>query len=273
MQIRIGFDPVFLRLGGLELGWHALFTVIAVAVAYWIGIRGAKKLGLPAGPVEQLALWSLIGGIIGARLFHVLDHISYYSDHPLQALKVYEGGIAVYGAFIGGIAGGLITAWVTKLPVWPLLDVGAVGMFVGQAIGRLGCLANGDAWGRPTGGTWGLVYTNPGDLVGPGILGVPTHPYPIYEIAAVGLALGTLFLVRKRITVPGDFFLLAVIAYAAIRFGLTFFRQETVLFWGLQEAQVIALGTAIVAGAVLGVRLWTRRGAHPRLERARATRA
>ena len=264
MLIKIGFDPVFFRVGQLALGWHGFFVALAVAVAVWLGLRGGKKLDLPSGPLQEVAIWALVGGVVGARLFHVLDHLSYYSSHPAEALAFWEGGIAVYGAFIGGIAGGMVTAFRNRLPVWPLLDVGAVAMLVGQAIGRLGCLYIGDAWGRPTGGHWGVVYTNPNAQLPSQLIGVPTHPYPLYEIAAVLCLLGVLWLMHRRMQAPGTLFLVVALWYAATRFGLTFFRQEAIVVWGLQEAQVVALGTGFTALALLLVRLWLGHGIGPK---------
>ncbi len=253
-MIRVTFDPIFLQLGGMALGWHGLFTALAVMVAVWLGMRRARAMGMSADPVSSVALWAVVGGIIGARLFHVLDHLSYFAANPMQIFAVWQGGIAVYGAFIGGIAGGFLAARKVGLQAWPLLDAAAPAMLVGQMIGRLGCLSNGDAWGRPTDGAWGIVYQNPNDLLPPELLGVPTHPYPLYEVAAVALLLGVLWASRRYFRVTGDAFLVAAIGYAAIRFGLTFFRQETVLFWGLQEAQVIALGTGVLALGLIALR-------------------
>src|SRR5689334_22441140 len=124
-------------------------------------------------------------------------------------------------------------------------------MLIGQMIGRLGCLSNGDAWGAPCTGGPGIciVYTDPRDLLPADLLGVPTHAYPLYEIVACGLLLLGLWLARHRLALapPGTTFLVAALGYSVIRFLLTFFRQETILFWGLQEAQVVALITAAAA--------------------------
>ena len=165
----------------------------------------------------------------------------------------------MWGSFIGAIVAGLIAARGTHLPIWPLLDIAGPAILIGQAIGRLGCLSNGDAWGAPTGGGWGIVYADPNDLVPRGLLGVPTHPYPLYEILAVLVLLGVLARLRPRLGRPGDLFIVAALGYAAIRFFLTFFRQETVVAAGLQEAQVIAVLIVLVMGAVAVAR--TRRTA------------
>src|SRR5919205_2196035 len=112
-------------------------------------------------------------------------------------------------------------------------------MLVGQAIGRIGCFINGDAWGAPTGSAYGVVYWNEHDLVPPDLIGVPTHPYPLYEIGAVLVLLAALWFGRRAGWRPGTTFLLATVGYGAIRFSLSFVRQEAILVFGLQEAQIL----------------------------------
>ncbi len=251
MRIDVTFDPIIAQIGTFQLGWHGIFTALAVLGGIWLGSRRAERWGFSADGVGTVVIWAVVGGLIGARLFHVLDHLPYYAEHPLEAFAVWEGGIAVYGAFIGGILGGMIGVRQTGLATWPLLDAAAPAMLLGQAIGRLGCLSNGDAWGAPTGADWGIVYWHPSDLLPHDLIGVPTHPYPLYEIVAVvALMVGLWLLERRRPAHDGSLFLVAAIGYSAIRFGLTSFRQETVIFWGLQEAQVIALASAIVVLAI-----------------------
>lgn len=251
MLFDVTIDPIFLQIGPLQFGWHGLFTALAVIVAVWLGVRWAEQRGLPAEPATASITWAIVGGVVGARLFHVLDHLPYYLDNPLEAFAIWKGGIAVYGAFVGGVAVGAVAAWGAKLPVWTALDIAAPAMLVGQAIGRIGCLINGDAWGAPTGCPCGIVYWHEHALLPPDLLGVPTHPYPLYEIGGVAVLLAVLWLARGHLARPGSTFLAATIGYAAIRFGLTFFRQETVLLWGLQEAQLIALATGLAATAAL----------------------
>jgi len=229
---------------------------LAVAVALWLaGYLGAKR-NISTDTIYNVAGWGVVGGIVGARLFHVADHLSFYEENPLLIPQVWEGGIAVYGAFIGGLLGGGAAAWRAKADPWPLLDIAAPAMLVGQAIGRLGCLSNGDAWGAPVSqaGPWILAirYTNPNDLLPADLRGVPTYAYPAYEILAELVLLAILWLFRERFEKrPGLLFLVAAIGYALIRFGLTFLRQEAIVIWGLQEAQVIALISGIVALATI----------------------
>lgn len=250
------FDPTFFHFGAAEIGWHGLFTALAVFAGVWLGVRGVKALGVRSDALGSVAGWAIAGGIVGARLFHVLDHLSYFSQRPVEVFAVWEGGIAVYGAFIGGTLSGALAARSHGLPVWKVLDGTAPAVLVSQMIGRLGCLSNGDAWGEPTGGDWGIVYTDPNALLPSSLLGVPTHPYPLYEMIATTVLLGVMWASRRKLRSPGDMFLAAAMGYAVIRFSLTFFRQEAVLFWGLQEAQVVAIATGAVA---VGVAIYNRR--------------
>lgn len=253
MRIDLAFDPLIAQLGPFQIGWHGVFTALAVVAAVWLGLQRAERYGLASEPLGQIVTWSIIGGIVGARLFHLLDHLPYYLTHPLAALALWEGGIAAYGAFLGGIAVAVFVAWRLGVPRWSLLDAAAPAMLVGQAIGRLGCLANGDAWGAPCTSSAGIcvVYWHPNALLPSGLLGVPTHPYPLYEIVTEAALLAVLWLLRHRLTAPGRVFLVTALGYAVIRFSLSVFRQEAEVLWGLQEAQVIALVTGIIALGVL----------------------
>ena len=273
MTLTFGFDPIIAQIGPFQLGWHGLFTALAVGVALWLAGYLGKRQGISQDIIYNVATWGVIGGLIGARLFHVADHLSYYLENPLLIPMVWEGGIAVYGAFIGGLVGGFIAVWRSRLDPWPLLDIAAPCMIVGQAIGRLGCLSNGDAWGAPVapGSQFflAIVYTHPNALLPAELKGVPTYAYPAYEIVAETILLALLWAFRKRLRRrPGLTFLFAAIGYAVIRFGLTFLRQETVIIWGLQEAQVIALVSGIVALGVLVWRLATPRNAAGRTQPA-----
>jgi phosphatidylglycerol---prolipoprotein diacylglyceryl transferase len=256
VTLTFAFDPIIAQLGPFQLGWHGLFTALAVAVALWLaGYLGTRK-NISHDAIYNVAGWGVVGGIIGARLFHVADHLSFYLANPLLIPQVWEGGIAVYGAFIGGLIGGGVAAWQSKQDPWPLLDIAAPAMLVGQAIGRLGCLSNGDAWGAPVTQSGPFIlairYTNPNDLIPADLKGLPTYAYPAYEILAELVLLAILWILRDRFKArPGLAFLVAAVGYALIRFSLTYLRQETIVVWGLQEAQVIALITGVVALAIM----------------------
>jgi phosphatidylglycerol:prolipoprotein diacylglycerol transferase len=261
--IQISIDPIVAQIGPFQLGWHGIFSMLALLAGVWIGLWRARQLGIDVDTMVSGLGWVIAGAVVGARLFHVLDHLPYYSQNPLEIVAVWQGGIAVYGGFVGGVLSGAVAAWRLGLPVWRSLDAAAPGMLVGQAVGRIGCLINGDAWGGPTGCPCGVVYWHEHALLPPDLLGVPTHPYPLYEIAGVAVLLGILWAIRGQPNRSGTAFLITTIGYGVIRFVLSFVRQETVIAFGLQEAQIIAVLTCAVAVAIIAGRLAFTRAAVP----------
>jgi phosphatidylglycerol:prolipoprotein diacylglycerol transferase len=254
MMLDFAFDPTLIRLGPLAIGWHGVFSMLAILVAVQVGLARATAKGLDDERLPTVVVWGILGGLAGARLFHVADHLDVYLANPLAIFAVWQGGMAAYGGFLGGIGSGWLAARRVGLPTWQLLDAAAPALLLGQAIGRLGCLANGDAWGAPCGGCavcLCIAYHHPDAALPAALHGVPTHAYPAYEIVAVLALLAAVWWARDRLQRPGALFLAVALGYAAIRFGLSFLRQEPLMLWGLQEAQVVALATATLAAALL----------------------
>lgn len=246
----IDLPATLVRVGPLAIGWHGVLTALALLVALRMGSAAAGRTGLSPKYVSSIATWSVVGGIIGARTFFVIDHLAEFTRNPPAALAIWDGGIAVYGAFTGGVLFGVIAARRNGARLWAVLDAVTPALLVGQAIGRIGCLVNGDASGSPTNLPWAVTYRSPDALLPPDLFNVPTHPYPLYEVAAVGALAALLAIFRGRLP-EGRTFLVAVIGYAISRFVLTAFRQEAMVLADLQQAQVVAIVTALAAGALL----------------------
>ena len=246
--VEIDIDPVIVRLGPLALRWYSLMIMTGVMVGVWLSARFAERRGISADDVYSAAFWIVGGGILGARLAHVVDRLDYYAANPAKIPAIYEGGLAIWGGIIaGGIAGWLYTKRY-NVPFWPFADSVAHGTLLGQAIGRIGCIVNGDVAGMPTGGDWGFVYTNPNALLPrPEYFNTPTHPYPLYEMGLDLALFGLLFLVARQVKFDGAVFLVYCAGYSMIRFFLTFVREEELFLFGLQQAQVLSLLVVIVA--------------------------
>jgi phosphatidylglycerol:prolipoprotein diacylglycerol transferase len=250
-------DPNIFELGPFVLAWHGLLTVVAIVVAVWIARIGLRERGVVLGNFDAFAIWTIAGGIIGARVFFVIDHIGHFIDNPLEILQVNEGGLAIYGAVIGGFITVAILCIVWKYPFRKLIDSIAPALLVAQAIGRIGCTINGDAWGAKTDSPFALIYTNPDALLPNRLLNVPTHPYPIYDIIMDLAILALIWPLRKRSLPDGAIFAIYAALYGVTRFFISYVREERVWFWGLQEAQVISIG--VVACALLAL-AWLLRG-------------
>ncbi len=251
----IDVDPVIVHLGPLALTWYGLFVGIAIAVGVWLAFREAARAGLPMAQVESLAFWVFAGGIVGARALHVIDRWDVYAARPQDVLAIWNGGLAILGAVLGGTAAGAFVAWRRRLPVRALSDAAAPGVILGQAIGRVACLFTGDAVGRATAG-FGITYLNPGAMAPQ--LGVAYEPVFLYELVWDLGVFAVLWWLRGRPRLDGQLFATYLGLYALGKFALTFLRTETVWLAGLQEAQLLSIAAIGIAG------LWAWRGAAQR---------
>lgn len=253
--ITIDMDPTIVQFGHFALRWYSLLVVLAIIGGAWLGMREARRKGLDVEKMQSLIFWGVIGGLVGARLFHVIDNPVVYASGPLSALYVWEGGLAIYGGLIGGVLAGFLYARHSGLPFWKTADAAAPGLILGQALGRLACIPNGDAYGSPADVPWAFVYTNPAAMVPPELLGTPLHPYPVYELVFDLAVLGLLWRLRGVYRADGLLFLTYAGVYAIGRFLLTFLREEQIWFWGLQEAQIVALAVLVAAVPLVAWRL------------------
>jgi len=259
--ITIAADPVLLHLGPLAIRWYSLAILTGIAVAIALSSREARRKGLDPDLILSLSGWAVVGGILRARLFHVVDRFDAYRRDPAAILAIGRGGLVIYGAVLGGALATWLFARRRGVPFAALADTIAPGLVLAQGLGRIGCVFNGDAWGAPTTVPWAFVYTNPHAFIPPELLGVPTQPYPLYDLALNLAIFALLWRLRARPWPAGTLFLIYLTLYAASRFALTFVRQERIWFWGLQEAQIIALLTLAGTLLVLIRRTWQRRSA------------
>lgn len=251
----ITLDPIIFKFGHFMLRWYALILIIAMSAGIWLTAREAERKGFKKDDIYGVAMWIIFAGILGARLFHVLDHWSdEYAMNPIRAFYIWEGGLAIWGALIGGVIAGAVICWRNKWPFLRLLDAAAPGLVLAQAIGRIACVITGDAMGKPTTGPFGFAYTSPNAMVPQ--LGVYYTPMPVYEIVVNLLIFAVIWQLRKRDWRDGKLFLVYLILYSIERFFLAFTSSYKVLAFGLTQSQIVAI-LAFVAG--LAVLAWMSR--------------
>ena len=241
-MINIGIDPILLRWGPLTISWHGLFIAAGVLAFYLLAVGEGARKGFSHQLLSELAFWLVLSGLVCARLLHVLQHWRSYSDAPLRILAIHQGGLTVNGALVGVIVATVLFARWKHLNLWRLLDVLAFAAPLAFVVGRVGCTINGDVWGLPTEGSWGLVYWHHNASLPPALLGVPTVPAPILlQLWNLGLFL-LLLILRRRVPVEGFLFATYLTVYAVGRFVVNIWQADPAVVLGLKFFQLVALG-------------------------------
>jgi phosphatidylglycerol:prolipoprotein diacylglycerol transferase len=249
--IRIGINPNIFSSGDFIISWHGFFTAIGIlTVIIWARWQGRRN-GIDDDTVYGTAIWAILGGIVGARLIHVLDFWDIYSQNPVAILRIWTGGIGLLGGIIGATLAGSIYAWRYRLPLGRMVDLLAPGLLIGQAIGRIGDIINGEHLATFTNKPWAFQYTNPES---PGFGQNPMHPAVAYEMGLDALIFAITYWLIGRLRPDGMVFFVYLALYAAGRFFIQFLRRDAVWFAGLQEAHILALGLLFVAVVVLATR-------------------
>jgi phosphatidylglycerol:prolipoprotein diacylglycerol transferase len=276
LVIKIGIDPQIAKIGGLEIGWHGVFTAVGVICGVGVAALFGRKAGFNEDTIYNTALALVIGGIVGARALFVLEHLDQFEDDPLDVFAINAGGISIYGALIGGTLGALAYAGWRRLPrLAAMADVAAMGAIIGMAVGRIGCLLLGDIFAKTTDWPIGVLYTNPDSPSYPRYTAVTPqlaqHPVTAYEIAGDLMIFVVMFVLYRMLKRDGMVFWAWVFLYGAMRFGISFLREDDIVLAGLRTAQLIALGAMILAPLAVVYMLLPRQMAD-RAERRRMAR-
>jgi phosphatidylglycerol:prolipoprotein diacylglycerol transferase len=245
----------YIHLGPITIGTFGLFMWLAFVAAFFVWRADLRRRAINADVHTMVAIVAL-AGVVGAKLYHVLERSSELIRDPVGEI-FSRTGFAWFGGFLGGMIAMVLLAKHYRVPVLRLMDSAAPAAALGYAVGRIGCLTSGDGdYGTPTNLPWGMSFPPPAlDPSGPHctFYGLPEtcrmHPTPIYELL-VGIAI-TWLLWRMATTRPagyvvGWFFVLS----GAARFAVEFIRLNPRIYWGVSNAQVASLAS-IVVGAVL----------------------
>jgi phosphatidylglycerol:prolipoprotein diacylglycerol transferase len=249
--IVINLDPVFITIGNLAIHWYGLAYVVAISVGLWFLLRWTRGQGIHDDQTWSLFLWAAIAGLIGGRLYFVIqqpDLLTNYIERPLNIFKVWNGGMAFFGAIFLGTATLFYLAPRYGLDRFLVIDGGALFAVIGQIFGRFGNIVNGDITGQalasapiaipgntcanapcvayvsdPHYAPWAFVYLNPHSFA---VQGIPFQPAPLFEILANLVALAILW--NLRFSLPrrraGLFFTCYLALYAIGQFVVFFFR-------------------------------------------------
>lgn len=236
----VGDFPI--RAYGLIL---SLSIILATGVAYFL----AKQDGRWHNHIVDIGIYSGIAGIVGARLWDVFFFDwAYYSHHLSEIFYVWQGGMAIQGGIVFGVGAGIIYAKRHKIDILALADIVAPAIILGQAIGRCANLLNGDAFGAPTGGNFGIIY--PETTLAYHTYGAqPLWPAEVWEGQIDFVIFALLLIFRAFPHAKGQAFSLYIMLYSLARFGLEFLRGDYAIpvFLSFTSAQTTSLVAFILA--------------------------
>ena len=247
LNINIDVNPVFVTVGNLSIKWYGLILSLAFLCSFFYILRNRKNFGISKDNVYNLTFASTIPAIIGARLYYVAFFPGeYYRLHPEKIFAVSEGGIAIYGAIIGGILGVAILSKIKRLSFLNVLDLLSLGVVIGQAIGRWGNFVNQEAFGGLTELPWGMMSENTAFQT--------VHPCFLYE--SLGCLMIFLILhiatpkLKKR---SGNIFLAYTLLYGALRFAIESLRTDSLIIphTDIRVSQLLALLLCILSASAL----------------------
>ncbi len=258
----------YVDLGPFRVHFYALFIILGIFVAAFMAHTRLKARGAKGLEVTDIALWAVPFGIVGGRIVHVLTHLGDYVGEGKDftaAFRIWEGGLAIYGALIFGFLGAWLGARSTGVRLLSFADAVAPGILIAQAIGRIGNYFNQELFGAPTTLPWGLAI-EPGNPALPAGLPIDTlyHPTSSYEPLLNLLGAAILLLLDRKFELRwGKLFALYLVWYSSVRFFIEDLRIDpSEVFLGLRTFQWYAL-----AGILLGSALFfVQRRRHPGLE-------
>jgi phosphatidylglycerol---prolipoprotein diacylglyceryl transferase len=238
--------PILFKLGPITIRWYGLLIATAVLIGVTLSQYLAKRRNVNPDLISDLSIWLVIGAIPAARIYYVLFQWGEYAKHPERIFAIWQGGIAIHGAILGGTLAALIFTKIKQISFWQMADLVAPSLILGQAIGRWGNFFNSEAFGSPTNLPWRLYIPperRPLDFANVAYY----HPTFLYESLwdlGVFALLITLFfrsLQNKPRLKVGTLFLTYLPAYSLGRFWIEGLRTDSLMLGPLRIAQVISL--------------------------------
>jgi len=258
-------SPVALSLGFFQIKWYSLAYIAGILIGWWYLLKLLDQPGAPMARrhADDFVFYATLGILIGGRLGYAIFYDPAMFRHPVDVLKLWQGGMSFHGGAVGVSAAIFFLARKNGLSWLRIHDYIACCVPFGLFFGRIANFVNGELWGRPTDVPWAVIFPGTGD-------GIPRHPSQLYEAGLEGIILFAIlwfaFWKTKARYEPGKLVGIFLIGYGLARFTLEFFRQPDIQLgtmpWGLTMGQTLTV-PMLLGGAWL---VWTAKGRRVRVE-------
>lgn len=246
--------PILFHVGSLPVRAWGVLLMLGFLLAVWRAAKNAPRYGIAPEDMWDASLFGLLGGVVGARLTYVALTWKEFAGNPSAIWRIDQGGMTSFGGLIGGVLLGLFVARLRKVRVADAVDLTAVSIPIGYALGRVGCFLNGCCYGGVCDLPWAVRFHPEHGPVTP-----PSHPAQLYSAFAAVVMYFVLRAVERRRQFRGQLMLLFVMMYSVYRFLVEFVREgATADLSGiahLTQAQVASLVFVAVAAVIYAVRM------------------
>lgn len=223
--------PVICTIGPFTIYSYGLMLVAALIVASGLALSQAKKEGINPDVILNLLFGCMVSGIIGARIFFIIENFSFYRDDPLEMVMLQHGGLSWFGGFFLALLFAVVFLRKKKLGIYRVFDLIAPFLALAQAIGRIGCFLNGCCYGK-TAQWFGIYSEEQGGLI------IPTQLYSSLLLVFIFI---TLRILQARPHKAGSIFLSYLLLYSLKRFFIEFLRADNpAVFFSLSLFQIIS---------------------------------
>lgn len=249
-------NRVAFSLFGKDIYWYALIIATGFLLAVWYGSMRAKQFHLKRDDLLDMLLYAVPIAILSARAYYVIFNFDLYRDDLISVFYIWEGGIAIYGAILGSLLTVILFCKKRKLPLWDMLDIGALGLLIGQMIGRWGNFVNGEAFGGVTELPWRMqLYDRAVKAT------VEVHPTFLYESLWNFVGFVLLHFYSKKRKFSGEIFFLYVAWYGLGRSLIEGLRTDSLYLFGsgIRISQLIGIISFVGAMVVLVVKWYQRK--------------
>ena len=243
-------SPVAFKLGNLSVKWYGVIMAVAIILAVSMAIVEGRKRQIESDDFMDLLLWAVPIGYVGARIYYVIFEWNYYSQHLDQIIAIWNGGIAIYGGLLAGLAVLLVFCYKRMLPPFLMLDVITPGVMAAQILGRWGNFINQEAHGGPTTLAFLQSLHLPNFIISQmKIGGIYYQPTFLYEsfFNLIGLLIILFLRHKKHLFRQGEIFMLYLAWYSVVRFFVEGMRTDSLYLMGsIRVSQMLSVILLIV---------------------------